>query len=112
MLTRDPAPPAPTGQPIAGTFAQIEVSHVTKVYGAGKFAKTVVREVMTPRPDIAAITKEAPVSELRRQMSESKYSRIVVYGENLDDVQGVVEVRDVELKVGKGRGLMQRAQEG
>ena len=65
------------------------------VAAVDRFAKTLVREVMTPRPDIAAITKEAPVSELRRQMAESKYSRIVVYGENLDDVQGVVEVRDV-----------------
>jgi putative hemolysin len=58
-----------------------------------RFEETLVREVMTPRPDIAAIAGRAPVSALRRLMAESKYSRILVYGENLDDVQGVVEVR-------------------
>jgi CBS domain containing-hemolysin-like protein len=58
-----------------------------------RFSETLVREVMTPRPDIAAIAALSPVAELRRLMAESKYSRILVYGENLDDVQGVVEVR-------------------
>jgi len=65
------------------------------VAAVDRFAKTLVREVMTPRPDIAAIAAQSPTSELRQLMAESKYSRIVVYGENLDDVQGVVEVRDV-----------------
>jgi CBS domain containing-hemolysin-like protein len=54
-----------------------------------------VREVMTPRPDIVAIAAAAPVSALRRLMMETKYSRIAVYGEDLDDIQGVVEVRDL-----------------
>jgi CBS domain containing-hemolysin-like protein len=60
-----------------------------------RFSETVVREVMTPRPDIAAIAGEEPVSALRRLMAESKYSRIAVYGKDLDDIQGVVEVRDL-----------------
>jgi CBS domain containing-hemolysin-like protein len=60
-----------------------------------RFAHTLVREVMTPRPDIAAIAAAEPVSALRRLMAESKYSRIVVYGKDLDDVLGLVEVRDL-----------------
>ncbi len=59
------------------------------------FSKRLVREVMTPRPDIEAIAAAAPLSELRRLMMESKYSRIVVYGKDLDDIQGIVEVRDL-----------------
>jgi CBS domain containing-hemolysin-like protein len=51
--------------------------------------------VMTPRPDIQAIAASAPVSALRRLMTESKYSRIIVRGEDLDDIQGFVEVRDL-----------------
>jgi magnesium and cobalt transporter len=50
---------------------------------------------MTPRPDLVAIAAAAPVAELRRLMSDTKYSRIPVYGQNLDDIQGVVEVRDL-----------------
>ncbi len=60
-----------------------------------RFSETLVREVMTPRPDIAAIGGDAAVSELRRLMMESKYSRIAVYGKDLDDIQGVVDVRDL-----------------
>jgi len=60
-----------------------------------RFGGTLVREVMTPRPDIEAIPAIAPVSQLRRLMIDSKYSRIPVYGEDLDDIQGVVEVRDL-----------------
>jgi magnesium and cobalt transporter len=60
-----------------------------------RFSQTLVREVMTPRPDIWSIAGSAPVSELRRLMAESKYSRIPVYGKDLDDIQGVVEVRDL-----------------
>jgi putative hemolysin len=60
-----------------------------------RFSGTLVREVMTPRPDVVAIPAAAPVSALRRLMSETKYSRIPVYGKDLDDIQGVIEVRDL-----------------
>ncbi len=60
-----------------------------------RFSETAAREVMTPRPDIVAIAAAAPVSALRRLMGETKYSRIPVYGKDLDDIQGVVEVRDL-----------------
>jgi CBS domain containing-hemolysin-like protein len=60
-----------------------------------RFAETLVREVMTPRPDIVAIGADRTLRELRDLMRETKYSRVVVFGENLDDVVGVVEVRDI-----------------
>jgi CBS domain containing-hemolysin-like protein len=60
-----------------------------------KFSETLVRQVMTPRPDIVAIAADQTVAELRRIMRETKYSRIPVYGENIDDILGVAEVRDL-----------------
>jgi len=60
-----------------------------------RFAETLVRDVMTPRPDIVAIAAESSVGELRRVMRDTKYSRIAVFGENLDDIVGVAEVRDL-----------------
>jgi CBS domain containing-hemolysin-like protein len=61
----------------------------------GRFSETLVREVMTPRPDIVAIAASASVAELRRLMRENKYSRVPVYGEDLNDILGMVEVRDL-----------------
>jgi CBS domain containing-hemolysin-like protein len=60
-----------------------------------RFAETLVRDVMTPRPDIVAIAGASTVGELRRVMRETKYSRVAVFGENLDDIVGVAEVRDL-----------------
>jgi CBS domain containing-hemolysin-like protein len=60
-----------------------------------RFAQTLVREVMTPRPDVVAIASTATVAELRRTLRDTKHSRIPVFGENLDDIVGVVSVRDV-----------------
>ena len=60
-----------------------------------RFSTTHVRDIMTPRPDVVAISSSATVADLRRVMRETKYSRIPVFAENLDDIVGVVEVRDL-----------------
>jgi magnesium and cobalt exporter, CNNM family len=60
-----------------------------------RFTQTPVRDVMTPRPDIVAIAAAASVEDLRRVMRETKYSRLAVFGENLDDIVGLVDVRDL-----------------
>jgi CBS domain containing-hemolysin-like protein len=59
------------------------------------FTETVVREVMTPRPDIVAIRSDATLAQLRELFREQQYSRIPVYGENLDNIVGIVFVKDL-----------------
>ncbi|HEV2178512.1 MAG TPA: hemolysin family protein [Terriglobia bacterium] len=60
-----------------------------------EFGDKVVREVMTPRPEIAAIEIHAPVEELRRLFRETRHSRFPVYAGQLDDIRGFVSVRDL-----------------
>ncbi len=59
------------------------------------FGGTLVREVMTPRPDIAAIPADATVGELRALFKDQEYSRLPVFTENLDNIIGVVFVKDL-----------------
>jgi putative hemolysin len=59
------------------------------------FRETMVREVMTPRPDIVAVPAEANVEELRTLFREQQYSRVPVYQESLDNVLGFVFVKDL-----------------
>jgi CBS domain containing-hemolysin-like protein len=59
------------------------------------FADRLVREVMTPRPDIAAIPAEATFDELRAFYREQEYSRIPVYRGSLDNIVGMVFVKDL-----------------
>jgi CBS domain containing-hemolysin-like protein len=59
------------------------------------FGDTLVREVMTPRPDIVAIQETATMGQLRALFREQEYSRFPVYLENLDNIHGVVFVKDL-----------------
>ena len=59
------------------------------------FGGTLVREVMTPRPDIVAIAHDATVAEFRALFAEEEYSRIPVYEENLDNILGFVFAKDL-----------------
>jgi putative hemolysin len=61
------------------------------------FSDTLVREVMTPRPDIVAISGDATLEELKALFREQEYSRIPVYKENLDNILGFVFVKDLIL---------------
>jgi putative hemolysin len=59
------------------------------------FTATIVREVMTPRPDIVAIRSDASLQELRELFREEQYSRMPVYRDSLDNVIGIVYVKDL-----------------
>ncbi|MGI8427651.1 MAG: hemolysin family protein [Pyrinomonadaceae bacterium] len=60
-----------------------------------EFGDTSVSEVMTPRPDIVAVPAGASVREARDVMIESKYSRLPVYRDQIDNVEGLIYVRDL-----------------
>jgi putative hemolysin len=59
------------------------------------FDDTLVRAVMTPRPDIVAIQSDATLDELRTLFREQGYSRIPVFKESLDNILGFVFVKDL-----------------
>ena len=59
------------------------------------FGDTLAREVMTPRPDIVAIRADATVADLRALFREQEYSRFPVYKDNLDNILGLIRVKDL-----------------
>jgi CBS domain containing-hemolysin-like protein len=91
-LDEDAAAAAPTEVPSAPVH---EADEGRLMDAVARFAMTLVRDVMTPRPDVVALRADGTLGDLRRLMRETKYSRIPVFGENLDDVVGVVSVRDL-----------------
>jgi CBS domain containing-hemolysin-like protein len=60
-----------------------------------EFGETQAGEVMTPRTDIVALPLSSNVREARDLMVESKYSRLPVYREQIEDVVGIIYVRDL-----------------
>ena len=61
------------------------------------FGDTLVREVMTPRPDIVAIDASGTLDDLRALFREQEYSRIPVFRDNLDNILGFAYVKDLIL---------------
>jgi len=60
-----------------------------------EFGDKVVREVMTPRPNIVAIPAESTLEQLRQLVITEQYSRIPAYEQNIDQIVGFVHVRDM-----------------
>ena len=56
---------------------------------------TVVREVMTPRVDVVALSIPLTVDAITQAVRESGHSCFPVYGDNLDDLIGVLFVNDL-----------------
>ena len=59
------------------------------------FRDTLVREVMTPRPDIVAIDVSATVDDLRQLFRDQQYSRVPVFDGTLDNILGFAFVKDL-----------------
>lgn len=60
-----------------------------------EFGDTEVDEIMTPRTDIVAISIDSTVRDVRDLIIEQKFSRIPVYQDNIDSIEGVIYVRDI-----------------
>jgi putative hemolysin len=60
-----------------------------------EFSETRAGEIMTPRTEICALPIESTVRQARDLMTEEKYSRLPVYRESIDNVEGVIYVRDL-----------------
>jgi CBS domain containing-hemolysin-like protein len=60
-----------------------------------EFSETRAGEIMTPRPDICALSADSTVKQARDMIIEEKYSRMPVYRENIDNIEGVIYVRDL-----------------
>src|SRR5206468_11040589 len=60
-----------------------------------EFSDTVVREAMVPRPAIAAIRAESSLEEITRAFQQYRYSRLPVYRNSLDNVEGFIHSKDL-----------------
>ncbi len=73
----------------------VEQDEEAMIHGVFELTRTVAREVMTPRTDIVAVPVDASVDEVLATSSESGYSRFPVYRGSLDEVVGVLLIKDV-----------------
>ncbi|ELZ30427.1 cbs domain-containing protein [Halogeometricum pallidum JCM 14848] len=73
-----------------------------------RFNNTIAKEVMTPRLDMTAVSKDATLDEAIETCIQSDHERVPVYDGNLDNVIGIVNIRDLvrEQFYGEGGGKL------
>ena len=76
----------------AGVIATTEEEMLYKVFD---FADKEVHEVMVPRPQVVAISISMPTEEALHALLESPYTRYPVYRDSLDEIVGILHVRDL-----------------
>ena len=94
-------PPPITEEEIKGVIDQgledkaIEKAEMELVHGALNFDETVIRAVMTPRTKMFMLNSGMMLFEALPLINQSGFSRIPVYGDNKDEIVGIVHVRDL-----------------
>lgn len=79
----------------AADEAVIERSERTLIHSIIDFGDTVVRDVMVPRPDMVSVESRARIEDVVDIAIAVGFSRIPVYGLGIDDVLGLVFVKDL-----------------
>lgn len=64
------------------------------IRSAISFSEHPVSDILTPRVDIVAISKDDEISEIARVFDESGFSRLPVFDETIDNIIGVIHIRD------------------
>ena len=81
--------------PLDSAGEPLDEREVRMIHGVVRLDKTTAREIMVPRVDMVAAEIGTPIAEMAEQMVTGGHSRVPVYKEDLDHIEGVAYARDV-----------------
>ena len=82
-----------------GTVEEAEAEMLHKVFD---FGDRCVREVVTPRPEVAWVEEGIRLADFLAIYAESPHTRFPVYRDNIDTVVGIISIKDVLMAQAKG----------
>ena len=88
-----------------GEIERGEQEMLSKVFD---FGDKEAADVMVPRPEVVAISVDLTPEEALQTVIESPYTRYPVYRESLDDIVGILHIRDLFAAI-QERGIAERA---
>jgi CBS domain containing-hemolysin-like protein len=74
---------------------EIEAEQEQMIHGVFEFPEILAREIMTPRPDIISLDINATLDEVVKLLIEEGHSRIPVFEDDLDNIIGILLVKDL-----------------
>ena len=89
---------------VSTEHGEIEKDEREMLYKVFDFAEKEVADVMVPRPDVAGLAIDLAPEEAMAAMLEAPYTRYPVYRETLDDIIGILHVRDLVASLHNGGG--------
>jgi CBS domain containing-hemolysin-like protein len=81
----------------------IEQEEREMLYSVLEFGDTLTREIMTPRVDVALIEDVKTLEEAMQLFNETGFSRIPVYHDSVDNIIGILNIKDVFSTVFSGK---------
>ncbi|HVL47869.1 MAG TPA: hemolysin family protein [Candidatus Thermoplasmatota archaeon] len=82
----------------------LEEEEEEMIHSVIEFGDITAREVMVPRPDMVAVPGDATLDHVRMFVLDSGYSRLPVYQGSVDNVVGIVIVKEILLALLEGKG--------
>jgi putative hemolysin len=82
-----------------GTVEEAEAKMLHKVFD---FGDRPVYEVMVPRLEVAALPQDSTIADFLKLYAETPMSRFPIYKENMDNVVGILSIKDVLMARAKG----------
>ena len=82
-----------------GTMEEDEAEMLHNVF---EFGDRPVAEAIVPRPEVIGVEKGTTLADFLAVYSESPISRFPVYEENMDNIVGIISVKDVLMAIAKG----------
>lgn len=73
----------------------LEVEEKKMIYNVFEFGDSKVQDVMTPRTDVFSIDVEMSYDDIMKLFKEQQYSRMPVYEDNMDNIIGILHIKDM-----------------
>lgn len=77
---------------------ELEEEEKRMIHGVVELGETEVKEIMRPRPDMICAQEDSTLDQIRELVEKHGHSRIPIYKENIDNISGIIYVKDLFLR--------------
>ncbi|MCW8965255.1 MAG: CBS domain-containing protein, partial [Candidatus Pacearchaeota archaeon] len=86
-----------------GDYKNLDREKKDMIRGVVELSESIVKEIMVPRIDVVFVHIDTPIDELLAKVAESRHSRVPMYSKTIDNVIGILHVKDLVQYLIKGK---------